>query len=270
MRTVLLWCVVWMCFCCACEDEEGSPIVILVTPGQQVLDVKAGDKVIYTVETFANSGVIEHLGISSIDAEQGLIRLMDTSLNVARAKFDFQYIVPVMPEDSARINLKFESGNSHDYMSSVRTLRVVGGDVLLQEESGYTLYSSTSSKADAFRISDSQLLFSGQEADSLLDIYDYHDLQEAAGTLSREWRSGSGVRFVRFNDFNYPLATESGIRKAYEEGIKYSSIRNIDADDIILVGRDGAALGVIKIMSVFDEDGTEADRYVFNLKKIVR
>lgn len=270
MQRLWLWCVMVICFSASCEEEDSSPVVILVSPEERVEGAKAGDKILFAVEIFANSGLIENIRISSKDPQQGLVQLLDSGLNVSVARFDFQYVVPVLKEDSLKIELKFEAGNGRSFTSATRSVLFSGGDVLLQEESGYTMYSAGSSKPDAFRFSDSQLLFSRLEADSLIDIYDYHDAVYPLDSLTREWRSGSGMKFVRFNDFNYPLATESRVRTAYDAGVKYGVIRNVCADDILLVGNERGVLGVIKVVYAFDEAGVENDRYLFNLKKIVR
>lgn len=39
-------------------------------------------------------------------------------------------------------------------------------------------------------------------------------------------------------------------------------------DDVILLGRGDHAWGVLKIVAIFDEPGSTADRYLFNLKTV--
>ncbi len=254
----------------ACEDEDSSPVVILVSPDKDIMNAKTGDKLLYTVEAFSGSGVVERLKFISKDARQGVVNLLDTVVSSSRVKIDFEYVVPSLDRDSVRIALKFGAGTADDYTSVMRSVRVLNSEVLLEEESGYTMYSASSSKPDAFLWFGSQSVYSELEADSLIDIYDYHNPLIQADSLTREWRSGSGIKFVRYNDFNYPRATAGSIRQAYEAGIKYSALKMIHADDIILLGNERGVLGVIRIVNVIDESGPEHDRYVFNLKKAMK
>ena len=88
------------------------------------------------------------------------------------------------------------------------------------------------------------------------------------GEFLRTWTSMTGLSFSRFNDFDYETATRSSVEDAYAVSTKYSELRNIQDNDIVLLGRSDTAVGVIKFLAVFDEEGVENDRYLFSLKKI--
>ena len=49
---------------------------------------------------------------------------------------------------------------------------------------------------------------------------------------------------------------------------KSPTIKQLKADDILLFGIQDEAYGALKIIAVYDEAGTEKDRYVFSLKSI--
>jgi hypothetical protein len=51
-------------------------------------------------------------------------------------------------------------------------------------------------------------------------------------------------------------------------GIQLPIAIDIETDDIILIGFGDTPKGVIKVMGVFDEEGLNNDRYVFNAKFI--
>ena len=85
--------------------------------------------------------------------------------------------------------------------------------------------------------------------------------------LSRQWRSQSGLQFVRYNDFNFPAATVKYLHDSYLAGNKFSSVSNLNTGDIILVGRGNEAIGVFQIQNIYDEEGYENDRYELTFKK---
>jgi len=274
MNVMKMWwrlCPLWLFMLAACEDEDSSPLIILAAPEQESAKVVAGDRLLYSVEAFANSGELEYVKVTSKDTWQGTVMLLDSSVATQRLKMDFVYTVPRLDVDSLAITLRFEAGNKEQRSTTTHVLKFVGSGMYIEEEAGYVMYSAASSKANAFLWTTSQVTFAELEADSLTDIYDYHDPEVRADSLMCEWRSGTGIRFVRYNDFNYPQATASSIRNAYEAGVKYNALKAIRPDDVVLLGsEERGVLGVIRIVQVFDEAGTENDRYVFNLKKAIK
>jgi hypothetical protein len=80
------------------------------------------------------------------------------------------------------------------------------------------------------------------------------------------WRSKTGIKFVRYNDFSYASATRKDVVNAYLSGNPLEMLSHIVSNDVVLIGRGLTPLGVLKIVAVFDEDGITNDRYVFNIK----
>lgn len=87
--------------------------------------------------------------------------------------------------------------------------------------------------------------------------------------LSFAWESKGSVYFSRFESFDYGEATVSSISNAYNIGKHNLMIQQLVNDDIILFGSKNDAYGVIKILLVANEEGTENDRYVFSLKTLL-
>lgn len=257
--------------CCGCEDDSESEIILLLKPDELVKTAKAGEKVLYTVEAFSNDGNLRQLKLTTYDSDNGLKTVMDTLLGNSRVRFDYQYTVPQFA-DTTDVKLQFEVFNEFGYSASlIRFVKVMGGEVILRELTGITMYSGTSGRPDAYNIALEQLQNSHTvEGDSLMDLYAWQDPEGDETVLSREWRSHSGLKFMRFNDFNYSTATQLSVENAYRAGVKLNYIRDLKADDVVLVGNDAQALGIIKIVYVFDDPGMQDDRYIFNLKKIVR
>lgn len=81
----------------------------------------------------------------------------------------------------------------------------------------------------------------------------------------------AGLKFIRFNDFDYANASYLSVRKAFEVGIKNPILDNIKEDDIILTKLNRSSIDsgyvAIRIVYVIDSDSTLNDRYIFNVKK---
>jgi hypothetical protein len=130
------------------------------------------------------------------------------------------------------------------------------------------MYAANSNNKNGFNINSMQTLYCETTDPLQIDIYDYYDTLIVHSVLSREWRSKTGILFARFNDFNFATATKSGVITAFEYAAKYTSIKNLTNGDIILIGNNDKAVGVIQLTVIYDEEDTANDRYVFNLKKV--
>ena len=74
--------------------------------------------------------------------------------------------------------------------------------------------------------------------------------------------------FSRAEGFNFGEATAQSISNTWKNLTASTTIKQLKADDVLLFGKGDEALGAMKIMNVYDEVGTESDRYVFSLKAI--
>ena len=68
------------------------------------------------------------------------------------------------------------------------------------------------------------------------------------------------------NDFDFENANYSSVMNAYSSSNKTSKLMNVNNEDIVLVGKGSNALGVLKIINVFDEADPMQDRYYFVFK----
>lgn len=253
----------------ACDDNNESEIVIIVKPEEFVQSAQAGEKILYTVQAYSNDGPVSNLKFTTYERINGLQTILDSVVGLSKIRFTFQYTVPEF-KDTTDIKIRFEAFNTYGESAAIqRFVRVSGGKVTLDELAGITMYAATSGQPDAYNLELEQLLNSHTiETDSLLDIYAWQDSTADETVLSREWRSHTGIRFMRFNSFNYATATQLGIENAYAAGVKMNYIRDLQAEDIIIFGDERKAMGIIKLIYVFDEPGFRNDRYVFNLKRI--
>lgn len=98
----------------------------------------------------------------------------------------------------------------------------------------------------------------------------YFDIEARTinGYVDRMWRSETGVRFAKVNAFDYAGATRSAVASLYENSRCDEFVDALAIDDVILLGRGDHAWGVLKIVAIFDEPGSTADRYLFDLKTV--
>jgi hypothetical protein len=264
----ILFFVLLITFLYGCERNTESKVVILISTEDSLSNVKSGDKLLFHIQSFANEDVIKNITITSSDPQYGLLTVWDTLLDMEKFDYDYQYIVADY-NDTTTVRLTFKVFAPDNTSSSLHaTLRVKKNDALLSSFDGIMMYAAKSNNRNGFNTTSVQTLYCETTDPSQTDIYDYDDTLSVQGTLSREWRSKTGVLFARFNDFNFAAATKSGVITAFENAAKYTSIKNLTNGDIILIGRGQTALGVIQLIDVYDELDTANDRYVFNFKKI--
>jgi hypothetical protein len=269
MKQILFFTIVSMFMFCKCKPDDVSKVVIIISSSDSLSGLKSGDKALFRIHSFANEGEIKNITITSSDLQYGRMLIFDTLLNVGKFDYDYQYIVPDY-NDSTTVRLTFEafSSDNNTPSSMTATLHVVNNNVVLPYFDGIIMYAANSNNKNGFNIHTIQTLYC-ETTDSLqTDIYDYYDTLVVHGALSREWRSKTGVLFARFNDFNFATATKSGVISAFEIAAKYTSVKNLANGDIILIGKNNTALGVIQLIAIYDEEDTANDRYVFNFKKI--
>ena len=263
-KVLLLLCVGALFFSSCRKTDDENDVVIITDLMNSQTSYNTGDIVTFHVKSFANKGYIAKINISSVSV--GLDVLLDTVINANKTDFHYFYHVPSFNDSIQKVKLIFKSICSTGSESQMnRTITVKSYDAPLEELGQFTMYSSLSGKPDGFSLSLVQTVYS--QIDTLrCDFYDYS--VDETGVFGRRWNGKNNLLFARFNDFNYSQATKKSVTNAFNDANKTSFISDINNDDIIFVGTENRALGVIKVMAVYDEAGTENDRYNFYLKKI--
>lgn len=254
--------------CTACKDEV-SDVVILATDTDYNMYVQSGNRLLIRVRSLSDEYSVDCIRISSVDAEKGSVRLLDTAIGQKRTEFYFMYTVPsYFAADTSALQLLFEAVASNGGTSSMSLLyKVVGGASLLSYD-GLILYSAASGRPDGLSLAKAQTLYCETADSASIDIYDYHDtLATDPMALSREWRSRTGLTFARLNDFDYAGTNQLLLNSAYKASKRYTSLKQIAEGDVIVFGRGEEALGVLQMLIVADEPGSATnDRYIFNMK----
>lgn len=94
--------------------------------------------------------------------------------------------------------------------------------------------------------------------------------------MPRKWGTCTDIVFCKANNFDYASASKASIQSMFMNSVRLDSVEDLQSDDIILIGRERhdeestilKSLGVIKIIAIYDEEGTVNDRLIFNLKAL--
>lgn len=265
MKKILLLLFLGVLVFASCKKNPDEDDVVIIT---KILNEQSyyntGDIVTFHVKSFANKGDIHKINISSVSV--GMETLLDSVINAERADFHFFYHVPSFNDTIQQVKFIFKSICSTGNESQMnKQIKVRSYDAPLEELGQFTMYSALSGKPDGFSINLVQTVYS-QIDTTRCDFYDCS--ADASGVFGRQWNGKNDLLFARFNDFNYSQATRKSVTNAFNDANKTTFIGDINNDDIIFIGNENRAFGVIKVMAVYDEPGTEDDRYNFYLKKI--
>ena len=227
--------------------------------------------IMFHIRAMSESDEITRLECHTFESENGLTPVFDTlfAAGTTNVEYDYPYFTQYYTtSENMRVKMSYtiytKSGESLNQVIYF----YVTGNVLLVPYENIIMYSGAQAAKNNGVSLEWVTPIIIQTADSTrVDVYDYHVPGTDPGTLSHEWRSLTGLSFVRYNDFNFPAATIQYLQNAYLAGNKYSSISNLQLGDIILVGRNNTAIGVFQIQAIYDEEGVENDRYELTFKK---
>ncbi len=249
----------------SCGGDDESDVIIVAKTMNYKDYYKAGEKIIFKIESFANEGFISSIDIYTINS-YGITTLMDTVIDAERTEFMYQYLVTQFDTYSTNIKFYFKVTCSTGNYSEMSVSHYIDSGTHL-ETTEHTMFAYYKNEKNGFSIDRNEIV--DVETDSLfVDIYDYS--MDSTLFLSREWRSMTGLMFARFNDFDFENASFTSVVNAYTTSNKTSKLTNIGNEDIILVGKEYGALGVIKVINVFDEFDNMQDRYYFVFKGIYK
>ena len=258
------------CFVSCEEDQsDATQVVVRLRSGDTRQNAIPGDKILFEFYCVSMSSKLKSFSIKSLDIEYGEKVYVDVPKDEASFNYMFVYDVPAFTRDSVVVALKARADdfdNNHYELNLWVTVKDEFG--LMPELSGVVLFSGSSHQRNAFSLLDPSQPFVMALADSAsIDIYDFpNDI--APETLSREWRTNTDVRFAKANNLNYAGITASGIRASYASSVRQQFVSGLQVNDIILIGKNNVASGVIMITEVADNEETDNDFYRFSIKMI--
>lgn len=230
--------------------------------------VSSGTNLHFMVYAESKSAVIQRITIMASDMQFKDRFVLDTVLAMPLKKVEqsFYYELPYYTDTMV---VKFTgcaydgSGRAASFPISIH---VAAGAEPIRPIDGITLYSAASSGKSAFSLTTMQTEYLGTDSTAVA----WYDMlsEPASDVLSRAWHSDAKIAFSRAEGFNYAEATAKSISETWKNMHATTTIKQLKTDDVLLFGIEDEAYGALKIIAVFDEVGTENDRYVFSLKSI--
>jgi hypothetical protein len=258
----------------ACLNEDDATVVAIhAVPSSNV--VKSGDMFYIDVQVTTLNNTLTDVSISSFDSEHGKTEFYQIKPGTKSYKDRIVWEMPHMTSDTTIVEILISATDdaavSNDFTLKIKA--VGGGNELLSERSGFSIYSSFSEKPDAFSFTTLQPVISTTDADSSDIVLTATETEDG---LSFSINSMTNVVFCRSNSFDYAAATWANVQSVFKSSLRTDLIKDIQIDDVIIVGKEIytedsftlTALGAIKIMGIYDEAGSENDRIVFNLKTL--
>ena len=257
---------------CLHNEDDATTVVVTATPSSYI--VKSGDKVYVDVYVSTLNEALKDVTVTTFDPEYGKSEIHKINPAAKSYKDRIIWEIPSMANDTTLVEV-IVTATDTDEVSNSHTLilKAAGGkSSLLPERSGNTIWSPASGKQDAFSFTTLQPLYSSSEAEDC-DIMFLPE--ENADVLPKNWGTRTDIVFCKANSFDYASATWTNLQEVFKSSLRTKTVEDIAIEDVVFVGREetteeGAyiltTLGVIKIMAMYDEEGCNNDRIVFNLK----
>lgn len=253
--------------------NEGDASIVAIHVAPSSTSVSSGEKMYFDIHISTVNEYIKTVEIETFDSENGSQNVFSARPETQTFKEKFVYEAIATEADSTFVEFNFRAeDNTGEQSHIIMKIKIMGGgETILPETSGIVLYSPSSGKDDAFSFKTLQPLHSSlQDADLCLGTTS----EDAIRPLS--FSTKTDITFTKANNFDYASATWSGLQSVFKNSLRKSTVNNVDIDDIIIVGREKTSadtktietIGVIRIMAIYDDAGTDSDRIVFNLKTL--
>ena len=210
---------------------------------------------------------IQRLLITSKVAESYTQTELDTIISGTSFSLKYEFFVPeVFENKTVYLEFTMEMKNG-ETVETGRVIEIQVEDKLLEETAGHEMYSGLSGKQNAYDLYHGIPLYSHLADSAIMHIMDTTDTD----VLLDRWISPAGALFVRFNDFNYANCTNRSVKEAFHSGTSHEFIDHLVTGDVLLIklfeSEADSSYIALKITSILDEPGNEADRYIFNIKR---
>lgn len=265
MRKTLLILLSALSLIACNKQSELVTIMRIDNVDWQKAPVASGAVLHVTVLAEAKSSPIQRIVISSEDVEYKNKDVLDSTLAwpLKNVNMSWYYALPYY-QDTTKVVLTARSfDGSGNMMSYSITMLVAPGEEKLRTLDNMTLYSAASVGKSAFSLETLQPVYLNKDS-ATVAFYDV--LDKTLQAPSCIWHSESGLLFSRTEGFNFSEASVQSLENVWPNLMKTSTIKDLKADDVLLIGKGDKAIGAIKILQIIDEQGTDLDRYIFSLK----
>ncbi len=251
----------------ACDEHTKDPtdVALFIKPvASDTLRVNSNDVVQYEIEMHTTHEYVKHLQVKSFDRVNASRTVLDTMFTSAQDKYTFYYRTPVFNDSLTSVTLTFTGwDNDGNKGETQRHLIVRGRQVLLQEQTGIVLWDPTSGSPNALAFSNASQPFyylptTGDDTTLPAPTADmYLTTDDAFTTIGAS--SATNAKFVRSNSFNYATASANSIQAVYESFRRDNAVADLRVNDIIIVGHDAQAEGVLQVTGIV-RTGTVQER----------
>ena len=231
--------------------------------------IPSGTDLHFVIDAESQSSTIQRVIISASDIEFRDRIILDSvlAMPLKRAQVSYYYTLPYYKDTTS---VKF-NGSAYDAAGRVNsfpiTVQVASGATPIRPIDAVTLYSAASGGKSAFSLANMQTEYLGTDS-TVVSWFDMLNETADPDAISCSWHSESEIKFSRAEGFNFAEATAQSLADTWKNLTGSTTIKNLKADDILLIGKRDKVLGAIKILSIHDEPGTASDRYIFSLKVI--
>ena len=262
-----------------CDEDDDYDAVFVEMKSDLSTDSLSPYKVLYggfayrfTLKAHEYKGKnLSRLTINTFDRERGDIQVLDTALSGKDASFEWIYIAPsILATDTLELTFTVAAYNTtgESCKLSYKNYAIVQKDMRLTAIQGITMYAiEGESKPNGYSFSRQLPIRTSLSEEKDIDIY-CDVSEEEPEILTHRWRTKNDIYFIKNNSFDYAGATRRSVMAAFNSSVSYHIVDNISDEDVIIVGNSANAIGVIKIRSVYDEDGSLMDRYYFDFKPV--
>lgn len=254
----------------ACEKQsELVTIMKIDNASWQKEYIPSGTDLHFVIEAESQSSAVQRITILASDNEYRDRFILDSMLAMPlkKVEFGFYYTLPYYVDTTV---VKF-TGCAYDGAGRTASypikVHVSSGAEPIRPVDGITLYSAASGGKSAFSLVTMQAEYLRTDS-TAVSWFDMMSDSAHLDVLSCSWHSEVGIRFSRAEGFNYAEATTHSIAETWKNMQATTTIKQLKSDDVLLFGKEDEAYGALKIIAVYDEVGTENDRYVFSLKAI--
>lgn len=253
----------------ACKKDELKKPLVQTTPNDINMFGKVGDILSMKIDV-ASDIRLSRFYITTKIENSFLTTPLDTVIDGKNFSMVYEYKIPAAAAGKSVVftfNAIDVDGNRGTDLKQL----LVQADtaVLLSETTGHQIFSAKSlNHKDAYNLETNSVVWSQLADSSDQDIKDF--IADTTDALSYSWVSPAHGKFVRFNGFDYPNATDVTAENAYTSGAKLDIIDNLQINDILIVKLGSVTAEkyvVIKITAIADAPGKEFDTYTFSIKK---
>lgn len=259
-----------LCFCItlslisACNednDHELSDIALIIKPSAiDSINVQSDDKVIFDMQYYVNTGgQVNRLQVKSVNQEYGETILLDTAYAEIVKETTFLYTAPQSSKEELKDKLTFTIWETNGSKTQQTRIVTVANKLLMMQELGPIVMLMATGKADAIEFKEPTQTFDHElksyegKADMYLNIDTI-----STGNYALSFLTETQARFVRANSFDYASANTVAIQTIYANSVRTTKVDNLQTNDIIIVGHEAKAEGIIFIQNIV-RIGTDND-----------